>query len=470
VKTYCKHLVVSDIEKIYSAITEYMHDKYRKNSSIRFYSCYSGKTREYIKEYLKPDNRPLSNEEKSGYRDEMNPCPDEEFWRKVNLKLATDMAENIKNRTVKEHLHQCCYGLPLIRYTKINDPGSGKERILGLETVLFRLYEAVAEKAADPMFNAKIGVYQVASIKGRGQNYGKKAVKRWLATDVEGTKYNVKADVRQCYPSIQHTRLRELLHRDLRKSEELLYLFDTFLDMYEEWPNPENKNPKKGILIGSPVSKDLCNYFLSYAYHYASEKLVKKVQRRGKEKEMRLVRHLIFYMDDIVMYVQSKKDAHIAIKMLMEYFERFLELELKENWIVTKTMYEDKCKKMHGCLLDYMGIRFHSGKVILREYYGKVVKVRKAWTTIRKRIFLAARQKMSKFIKLIKHKTQVSLKFVRGIASQYGWFKNTNMSKYREKHKIDNIMRIARRIVSDYDKGKGYDAKKYYKMWRRLYA
>lgn len=455
---------------IYRAITGYMHDKYRKNSSIRFYSCYAGKTREYIKEYLKPDKKPLTGDEKKGYYGNLEACQDEDFWKEVNLKLATEMAENIRNRTVKEHLYKCCYGLPLIRYTKINDPGSGKERILGLETVLFRLYEAVAEKAAEPMFMAKIGAYQVASIKGRGQNYGKKAVKRWLSTDVEGTKYNVKADVRQCYPSIQHSRLLELLHRDLRKSDELLYLFDTFIELYEEWPNPESENPKKGILIGSPVSKDLCNYFLSYAYHYASEKLVKMMHRRGKEKTVRLVRHLIFYMDDIVMYVSSKKDGHQAIRMLSQYFVEFLGLELKENWIVTKTMYEDKNKKVSGCLLDYMGIRFHSGKVTDREYFGKRVKIRKSWTTIRRRIFLTARQKLSKFINMIKRKKYVGMKFVKGITSQFGWFKNTNMAGYRKKHNIDNIMKIARKIVSDSDKGKGYSVNKYYKMWRQLYA
>lgn len=447
-KTYCKHLVVADTEKIYCAITEYMRNKWRKNSTIRFYACYSGRSREYIKEHLKPG---------------------EEFWVQINEKLADEMAEHIRNRTVREHLYQHCYDEPLIRYTKINDPGSGKERILGLETVLFRLYEVIAEKAAEPMFNAKIGTYQVASIKGRGQNYGKKAVKRWLSTDVDGTKYHVTADVRQCYPSIQHSKLRELLHRDLRKSDELLYLFDTFLGLYEEWPNPKTQNANCGILIGSPVSKDLCNYFLSYAYHYASERLVKKVYRRGKEKVMRLVCHVVFYMDDIVLYVKSKKDAHLVIRMMAKYFKEFLGLELKENWIVSKTMY-GKEQKIFGCLLDFMGIRFHGGTIAVKEYFGKKIKIRKTWTTIRRRIFLGARRKFAKFIKCVKRKERVGIRFVRGLTSQFGWFKNTNMARYRKKQKVDCIMKIARKMISDYDKNVDYDAKKYYKMWRKLYV
>lgn len=79
-------------------------------------------------------------------------------------------------------------------------------------------------------------------------------------------------------------------------------MFMTFIELYEEFPNPESKDTMRGILIGSPVSKDLCNYFLSYAYHYASEKLVKISTRRGKTREKRLISHVIFYADDIVLF------------------------------------------------------------------------------------------------------------------------------------------------------------------------
>ena len=74
------------------------------------------------------------------------------------------------------------------------------------------------------MFEAKIGEYQVASIKGRGQSYGKKHIKRWISSDPEGTKYCGKADVQKCYPSMPHDKLKALLHRDLRKSD-MLHIF-----------------------------------------------------------------------------------------------------------------------------------------------------------------------------------------------------------------------------------------------------
>ena len=132
-------------------------------------------------------------------------------------------------------------------------------------------------------------------------------VQKWLSTDVDGTRYCIKADVKHCYPSIPHSRLRELFHRDLRKCSDLLYLYDLFLDLYEEWPNPDAEDPKRGILIGSPASKDMCNYYLSYAYHYAEQELVKTVRRRGRETVKHLFQHQIYYMDDINAVRQQQK-------------------------------------------------------------------------------------------------------------------------------------------------------------------
>ena len=337
-------------------------------------------------------------------------------------------------------------------------------------SILFRLYEQVAAKAAEPLFKAKLGTYQCASIKGRGQNYGKKAVLRWLSNDVEGTKYSAKADVKKCYPSIRHGKLLELLKRDLRKSDELLYLFTVFIELYEEWPSPEALAPDRGILIGSPVSKDLCNYFLSYAYHYASERLVKITCRRGQTKIKRLIAHVIFYMDDITMYAANKTHLKQAVKMMIAYMLEFLDLRIKPDWIMQKTMYEDQVGKTKGSLLDFMGFRFHGGDVEMKSYFGRQKKHKKVWVTIRRNIFLTARRKMNKFLKLVKHHVAVKIKFVRSVISAYGWFKNTNMVKYRIRNKVDELMRIARKIASDHDKGNGYVEKKYFNMWRRYYV
>lgn len=136
-KTYCKRLVVSDVDKIYGVITDYMHDKYRKNSSVKFFACYTGKSREYVKQYLKPQWTNLEPRDcKEFAMLDVSNLPEDDFWRAAHYKLALEIAYHIRTRTVKDHLLANTYGQPLIRYTKINDPGSGKERM----TFFFAVY------------------------------------------------------------------------------------------------------------------------------------------------------------------------------------------------------------------------------------------------------------------------------------------------------------------------------------------
>lgn len=94
--------------------------------------------------------------------------------------IAADISENIRNRTVVDHILLVTPNEPLVKYVEIVDGLSGKKRELGIEKLIFQLYETIIRDATKEMFEAKIGEYQVASIKGRGQSYGKKHIKRWF--------------------------------------------------------------------------------------------------------------------------------------------------------------------------------------------------------------------------------------------------------------------------------------------------
>ena len=175
-------------------------------------------------------------------------------------------------------------------------------------------------------------------------------------------------------------------------------------------------------------------------------------------------------MDDITMYAANKTHLKQAVKMMIAYMLEFLDLRIKPDWIMQKTMYEDQVGKTKGAILDFMGFRFHGGDAETKSYFGRQKKHKKVWVTIRRNIFLTARRKMNKFLKLVKHHVAARIKFVRSVISAYGWFKNTNMVKYRIRNKVDELMRIARKIASDHDKGNGYVEEKYFNMWRRYYA
>ena len=335
-KTYCKRKDVSDVAFVKESISEFLLDRLDKSNVAKLFAYYNG--------ISNTKSRKRINDSK-------------EFVEDTIKCIAADISKNIRNRTVVDHILLVTPNEPLVKYVEIVDGLSGKKRELGIEKLIFQLYETIIRDATKEMFEAKIGEYQVASIKGRGQSYGKKHIKRWISSDPEGTKYCGKADVQKCYPSMPHDKLKALLHRDLRKSDMLLYLFDTIIYLYDYANELLGRNDclGKGILIGSPVSKDLCNYYMSYLYHYINEKLFEKTVRRGKEKLTRLVSHVMIYMDDIVVFGGNKKHMHKAMEMIVAFTRDFLGLVIKPTWQKFLVSYKTNQGKTKGRNLDFMG-------------------------------------------------------------------------------------------------------------------
>lgn len=395
-----------------------------------------------------------------------------EYSEKTIKKIASDMSQNLKNRTVKKHVITVTPKEPIIKYVRIVDGLSGKERELGLEKLIFQLYEVVARDASEELFLAKVGEFQVASIEGKGQSYGKKYIKRWLSNDPEGTKYCVKADVKKCYPSIPHERAKALIHRDLKKSDILLYLYDTIFDLYNYGNEQLGRTELlgKGILIGSPISKDFCNYYMSYLYHYINEKLFEKNVRRGKEKNVRLVSHAMIYADDIVLFGGNKKKLHKAIEMIITYMKNFLGLVVKTTWRKFLISYKTASGKIKGSNLDFMGFVFRGLDVCYKNYNYTKKRVKRVKVIIRDKIFLKARKKFYRFQKKIKKKIKVSKHFAMSLLAYNGWVKNTDSSSFQEKELWKEFINMAKNIVSRAETGKSYAYEKYYKKWRKLYA
>ena len=90
---------------------------------------------------------------------------------------------------------------PIRRYPRV-EPTNGKVRIIGIESVKQQVCDHVAVVLMEPFLSRRMGFYQVASVPGKGQRLVRDTLRRWAN---EGrARYHVKADVRQCYPSIGH--------------------------------------------------------------------------------------------------------------------------------------------------------------------------------------------------------------------------------------------------------------------------
>lgn len=293
--------------------------------------------------------------------------------------IAKDLLEEIENNHIT---------LRKINYQDRIDKASGKKRRIGIASIKQQVYDYIVINAIKPMLNAKIGPYQCASIKKRGQIFGKKAIERWIRKDEKYTKYYCKEDIYHYYPSIPHDRLKKFLRRDI-KNKAILRVIYRLLDTYEE-----------GLCIGSYLCQYLANYYLSYAWHYIDNNCY--TYRRGKRINM--ISKKLFYMDDIILFSQNLKNLKKARKMLYDYLRNELGIRFKSENNYHRTSSE---------AIDMMGY-----------------KITRTHTTIRKRNWKRIRRLYRRYKN--KRKTidkQVSNKLI----SYYGMIRNSNSKMIERK-------------------------------------
>lgn len=300
-----------------------------------------------------------------------------------------------------------------IKYEKRIDAGSLKEREIGISSMKQQCLDYIAVNACKPMFEAKIGHYQCASIKNKGQLFGKKAIETWIRTNPKKCRYIWKGDIRKFYNSVDHDILKRFLARDI-KNKTVLYLLYTLIDTY-----------KQGLCIGSYLCQFLANYLLSYAYHFVNEFLY--VERRGKR--IKLVWYVLFYMDDVFMTSSSKKNLKKAVKEFEKYLNEVLKLELKP----THQLFP-----LDSRPIDMMGYKIYTYK-----------------TTVRKRIF----KKANRVFRKVSKQGYVSLKQARRIVSYYGYFKYSDSKKYLQKIKFENVINKSKEMISNDKRNNGKTAR-----------
>lgn len=143
----------------------------------------------------------------------------------------------------------------------------------------------------------------MASIKGRGPRKGNEKIYKWMRDKT--LRYYGKFDVKKCFESISREKMMEFLSRYI-KNDPLLWLVDTLLKTF-----------RKGLSIGSYLSQFLCNLYMSQLYHEISERMYHIRKRRaGGAERVNLVKHVLFYMDDIYITGTNAKLLNMAAKEL----------------------------------------------------------------------------------------------------------------------------------------------------------
>ena len=291
-----------------------------------------------------------------------------------------------------------------IKYEDRYDSIAKKTRKIGIASMKQQCFDYIAVNASKEMFLAKIGHYQCASLKDKGQLFGKNAIETWIRTNPNKCKWIFKCDIKKFYPSVGHNIIKKYIDRDI-KNDDVKYLIYALIDTYDE-----------GLCIGSYLCQYLANYFLSYAYHYVSEMLY--TERRGKR--LNLIHHVLFYMDDIILLGSSKKNVKKASKMLENYLNNNLGLTLKPSY---------QLFPLDSRPIDMMGYKIYTYK-----------------TTVRKRIFKRANKV---YVKLKNPKNELTLGDAYKVVSYYGYLKHSYSKKYAKKVKLNKTLKSAKEVISN---------------------
>lgn len=328
--------------------------------------------------------------------------------------IVEDIIDELQSEILKRKLN-----LISIFYKKKKDPSSGKIRNIGIQHVKQQLYDYIAIEGLRPLFK-RIGHHQYASIKGRGQIKGTRKIQKWMRN--LSIRYIGKADIQKCYESIDRVLLMKFLEKHV-DNELLLWLINELINTFD-----------KGLSIGSYLSQFLCNLYLSQLYHYIYQDLFKvRKKRNGNLQRVNLVHKALFYMDDIFICGSSAKDVHSAMKQIIEFAKNKLGLIIKENWIVFKVKL---CEKMNdNIFVDMMGYRIYRFHI-----------------TIRRRVFKRIRRCYIRLWKKIKTHKRIVIETARRAISYYGIIKHANSAKLKKKYKVNKIIKICKKVVSNYGK------------------
>ena len=211
---------------------------------------------------------------------------------------------------------------------------------------------------------------------------------------------------------------------DIHKNKPLLWLTRKLLLIMKE--------KDKGLFVGSVISKDLANYYMSYLYHYAeSELTVTRRSRRNGLIKVRLLSHQAMYMDDVFLSGSNRKYLMMAFRKIQQCLERKLHLEFKESWRFYYVEYEDKYGVSHGCPADLAGYVYKRNCTVLRDH-----------------IFLKGRRAFKKVKTYLMKGYEVTQRMAQRAVSYYGWFKNSNLHQFMEKYGIEELQKYCKRRLS----------------------
>lgn len=196
-----------------------------------------------------------------------------------------------------------------------------------------------------PELEKRLYVYSCSCVRGRGTHYAKNALNRQLK-DKRNAKYCLQVDVKKFYERVDKGILVEVLKRTI-KDKRIVAVCCKIIMAY----------PKSGLPLGYYSSAPFANLYLGELDSYI--------------KERARVKHMVRYMDDIVMLGGNKRELHKILNGIATFLAKTRALALKKNWQVYKLPFrKGECQvrqKERRRYIDFVGFKFYRYKTTIRS-------------------------------------------------------------------------------------------------------
>ena len=182
----------------------------------------------------------------------------------------------------------------------------GRQRPLGVPTVLDRVIQQALAQVLTPLFESRFSDHSYGFREGRNAH---QAVRQVEACWKEGRRYAVDCDLKSFFDTVNHDRLMGQL-REKARDRMVLSLIRRYLEAGVVLPDGILEATPQGVPQGGPLSPLLANITL--------DPLDKELERRRH--------HFARYADDFLIMVKSAKAAERVMASLTRYVEGRLKL------------------------------------------------------------------------------------------------------------------------------------------------
>ena len=223
----------------------------------------------------------------------------------------TDLKSTLKahGNTYNEQIEREGYQVSPILGIEI-PKSNGKTRLLGIPTVVDRVYQQALHQVLQPIFEAD---FQQHSYGFRPNRNAHQAVKQSLSNINSGYQDVVNMDLKSFFDEVEHRLILDLIYKKV-KCKATMKLLRSFLRAPIQI-NGKLIKRRKGVPQGSPLSPLLSNILLN--------ELDKELEKRGH----RYVR----YADDFSIYVGLKKSAKRVGNSIYKYLRDKLHLPINQE-------------------------------------------------------------------------------------------------------------------------------------------